>query len=106
MMNDAISRRALLEKLHEHEHGNHHAHFDDVWYFVRTAPSINAVPVVRCKDCKYRQTAHCPMYSDELEFYDDGFGNYDSDLVIHDRTVDDGFCHCGEKMDGDQHDST
>lgn len=63
---------------------------------VRTAPTIDAVEVVRCKDCKHRGFAgECPMC------YTEAF--YDGDLVCDggyvDGTVDEGFCHCGEKRD-------
>lgn len=60
---------------------------------VLTMPTIDAVPVVRCKDCKYRCTLVCPMYHTETCLDDlDGFDDYDVD-----RTDDDGFCHLGER---------
>ena len=57
----------------------------------------NYVPVVRCKDCRYRCESACPMF--HTEWYwdeDDGSDPYDVD-----RTEDDGFCYFGERMDGD-----
>ena len=61
---------------------------------VRDAESIDAVPVVRCRECKYRgDELKCPMCFDEWDEEDPGF------LRI-DKTVDDGFCHMGAKMDG------
>ena len=58
------------------------------------APTIDAVPVVRCRECKYRgDELKCPMCFDEWDEEDPGF------LRI-DKTVDDGFCHMGAKMDG------
>lgn len=66
-------------------------------YLVETAPTIDAVPVVRCVDCKYRCTLVCPMYHTETCLDDlDGFDDYDVD-----RTDDDGFCHLGERRDGE-----
>lgn len=34
---------------------------DPVVIEVQVAPIIDAVPVVRCKDCQYRETHHCYM---------------------------------------------
>lgn len=100
MMNDAISRKALLEKLHEHEHGNPHAHFDDVWYFVRNAPSINAVPVVHARwermdeYCNHAREFKCTACKRSVHY--DYFT----------RSCDYDFCpNCGAKMDGVEHDS-
>ena len=60
------------------------------------APTIDAEPVVRCKDCKHRGYDACPMCFDYDE-YDEDFGY---EFRVIDRTVDDGFCHKGAKMDG------
>lgn len=57
------------------------------------APTIDAVEVVRCKDCKHRGISdECPMCYTE-DSYDEDYG-YDYWDV--DKTEDDGFCHCGE----------
>lgn len=58
------------------------------------------VEVVRCKDCKYRGELDCPMYHEELQDCDDGDYVY-TDVVAIDNTVDDGFCHCGEREGGE-----
>ena len=34
---------------------------DDMKYELENAPTIDAEPVVRCKDCKWQITAYCPM---------------------------------------------
>ena len=52
------------------------------------APAVDAVPVVRCKDCLKRNTADCPM-SDAFESYP----FYD--------TKDDDFCSYGERREGE-----
>lgn len=59
-------------------------------------PTIDAVEVVRCRDCKHRGIAgECPMcYTEDYYDEDDGYDYWDVD-----KTVDDGFCHCGEKVD-------
>ena len=64
---------------------------------IDSAPAINAGPVVRCRDCKYRCTYRCPMYHTETCLDDlDGFDDYNVD-----RTDNDGFCHLGARMDGE-----
>lgn len=68
----------------------------DVLRCVLKAPIIDAVPVVRCKDCKHRGTCDCPMLR-EIEYYDEDDGWDYRDI---DNTDDDGFCHNGAKMDG------
>lgn len=54
---------------------------------IKNLPAVDAVEVVRCKDCKYRGDAYeCPKH----------FAHYhgeDSDF-----TVDDGYCELGEKL--------
>lgn len=65
---------------------------------VNALPALDAVPVVRCVDCKYRCTLICPMY--HMEYCDDGDGLYcDYDV---DRTDADGFCHLGERWEGEE----
>ena len=62
------------------------------------APTIDAVPVVRCVDCKYRCTLVCPMYHTETCLDDlDGFDDYNVD-----NTDNDGFCHLGERWEGEE----
>ena len=51
------------------------------------AVPAGAVPVVRCRECKHRDSSYCPMHHE----------NYACDA--DDYTEDDGFCHCGEKLD-------
>lgn len=59
------------------------------------APTIDAVPVVRCRECKYRGYDSCPMCHDEY-YYDEDDG---ADFWTVDNTEDDGFCNMGTKMD-------
>lgn len=62
------------------------------------APTIDVVPVVRCKDCWKRGGYQCPMYHTETCLDDlDGFDDYNVD-----RTDDDGFCHLGERWEGEE----
>ena len=63
---------------------------------IERSPTVDAVPVVRCKDCKHRGDYGCPMYHEEyIEWEDDGY--HESEIVEHDRTRDDGFCDLGER---------
>ena len=63
---------------------------------IRQAPTIDAVSVVRCRECKYRGYDACPMCHDEYTYDEDDGGDY----FTVDNTTDDGFCHMGAKMDG------
>lgn len=61
--------------------------------YIEDAPTVDAVPVVRCKDCKNRGTPYnCPMRKLVMPFQ--GAGSYE------DCTEDDGYCHMGELKDG------
>lgn len=60
---------------------------DDARLVLEDALDIDAVPVVRCKDCKHRGGYNCPMYHTETSLDDlDGFDDYNVD-----RTDGDGF---------------
>ena len=64
--------------------------YEDCWneegcvydHFISNSPTINAVPVVRCWECKYHNKPTCPM---RLSF------NW---------TKDDDFCSYGERKEG------
>lgn len=53
------------------------------------APTIDAVEVVRCKDCKRRGTENCAMT----------FNTEDNGYYLTDWTSDDGFCSWGERKE-------
>ena len=57
--------------------------------FLNALPTIDAVPVVRCRDCKHRKTGKCP----NTDYTYQG-GRFD-------YTKDDGYCSYGERKDGD-----
>jgi len=52
--------------------------------------------IIRCKNCKHRDSNDCPMYYEEWIEIDEGDGYFDTDTIIHDPTTDEGFCHCAE----------
>lgn len=53
-------------------------------------PSVDAVPVVRCKDCKHYNTTG----------YSDGFG-WCEDNVVNTGTWDDFYCARGKRRDSE-----
>ena len=61
---------------------------DIAWNKIDQAPTIDAVPVVRCKDCIRRyDTDECPMcFLSEGKYYEYTNGN--------------GFCNRGERKEG------
>jgi hypothetical protein len=60
---------------------------------IDSAPTVDAVPVVRCKDCVNRGTSYsCPMR--KLVMPVEGPGAYE------DCTEDMGFCHMGKRREG------
>lgn len=69
---------------------------DTVRYAIKNihdVEAIDAVPVVRCKDCKNRGTPYsCPMRKLVMPWQ--GAGSYE------DCTEDEGYCHMGKRKDG------
>ena len=62
----------------------------------RTTTTVDAVEVVRCKDCKHRKNPEeCPMCFTEVVDVVGGRMYKFTDL-----TSDNGYCHMGAKMDG------
>ena len=43
---------------------------------VREQPTVDAVEVVRCKDCEYRDTGYCAFDCFDYEATDDSFCSY------------------------------
>ena len=63
----------------------------DVLRIVCDAPTIDAVPVVMCKDCKHRKDPFvCPMCGECVAPEGEDWG-------VYDWGEDDGFCHKGER---------
>ena len=59
--------------------------------------NITITDLIRCKDCRHRQDPNiCPMTLEEWVEIDEGDGCYDSDYILHDNTIDDGFCDRGD----------
>lgn len=94
-MSDLISRKALLEKSHrlyesyvwEDDIGVDAVDVSDI----EAAPSVEAVPVVRCKDCR-----HCkPVVNENCEVV----GCWCDEFEIVD-VAENHFCSRGERKDG------
>lgn len=64
-------------------------------------PTIDAVPVVRCRECKHRSTEDCPMYF-HSSYWHEGYEEYVDDDTDH--TEDDYFCQEGERKEGADND--
>ena len=60
---------------------------------VNVMETVDAVPVVRCKECVLRGSDYCPMCHDEYTYDEDDGGDY----YTVDNTDDDGFCHIGKR---------
>ena len=54
-----------------------------IWRTIDDAPTIDAVPVVRCKDCSKRNSPFCMAFE------------------LKDGPQDDDYCSLGEKLDTD-----
>lgn len=68
--------------------------FNEMLLRLKDAPTIDAVPVVRCKDCwKRGDDANCPMCSENY-CYDEECG---TEYYTVDRTQDNDFCNGGER---------
>ena len=62
-MNDLISRAAAKEAVCNHIRGGT-TELARIFKEIDNAPAVNAVPVVRCKDCKYWNTSRKSRYFD------------------------------------------
>ena len=87
-----INREALLsfEKMDADlcaSCGEHHT-AEDVIMMIKTAPTVDAVPVVRCEKC----IAYTPV--------DDNTGKCVFLIGEHQYVVPDGYCYLGERKEG------
>ena len=76
-MDDLISRQEAIDVVENCEPG-------EELFMIESLPSIDAVPVIRCKDCKIRYTDRCGMFDVEAEW---------------EWTEDNGFCQYGERKE-------
>lgn len=86
MNDDLISRKALKADVKAWAHDA--LDLRTISQLIDSAPAVDAVEVVRCKDCKHRGDPYgCNMY----------FACWHGDDI--DRTDDNGFCECGVKRE-------
>ena len=71
---------------------------DVVTPIVVSQPTVDAVEVIRCRDCKHRPTG---TNRDDLEFPDDKCPCKCEDYWYSWKPSDDWFCKNGERKDGD-----
>lgn len=91
---DADALRNVFDAMHAIPGGSHFDHLVllGIKKHIDDTPTIDAVPVVRCRECVFRgQHDLCPM---NVRVY------MLDEAAYLDCTEDDGFCHKGEKMDG------
>ena len=85
-----INREALLSYADLWASCGEHYTSEDVIMMIKTAPTVDAVPVVRCRECKHYATA-----------------DFDGDILygctLHSAMLDitpDSFCSYGERKEG------
>ena len=85
-----INREALLSYADLWASCGEHYTAEDVIMMIKTAPTVDAVPVVRCRECKHYDTA-----------------DFDGDILcgctLHSAMLDitpDSFCSYGERKEG------
>ena len=66
--------------------GEHHT-AEDVIMMIKTAPTVDAVPVVRCRECKWWQE-------------DDDIGHCDNPDGLDNYAKPEDFCSYGERKEG------
>lgn len=98
-MNDYIDRALLSKPIYaeednatgfgmtEYEQDSYNEGIDVSWNRVLAAPNVDAVPVVRCKDCKHYRGVKGNERCGEFEYY---------------FPEDNDFCSCGERKRGDE----
>ena len=92
-----INREALLsfEKMDADlcaSCGEHHT-AEDVIMMIKTAPTVDAVPVVRCRECKKKNKKKCPMTIVN-------FGRDGKEILVQNHVNDDFYCAAGERKEG------
>ena len=68
--------------------GEHHT-AEDVIMMIKTAPTVDAVPVVRCQECKHRGTDDCIFHIKGEPA--------DEELLLK---LDNDFCSYGKRKEG------
>lgn len=98
-MTDYIDRQAAIEALRRAEALTRAFGYHNVIETIRDIPSADVEPVVRCKDCVHQTK----FWHNDRRMKNGGYYIYGCDLVdgYSHVCLDDDFCSCGERMDGD-----
>lgn len=79
-MNDLINRRVAIKAIADLENCyNGYSDTYDKSYIIgvlEEQPTVDAVPVIRCKDCKHWQCDDSESYCDELGIFDTDMNSY------------------------------
>ena len=60
---------------------------------IDNAPTVDAVPVVRCRECKKKNKKKCPMTIVN-------FGREGKEILVQNHVPDDFYCAAGERKEG------
>ena len=82
-----INREALLSYADLWASCGEHYTAEDVIMMIKTAPTVDAVPVVRCRECKWWQE-------------DDDIGHCDNPDGLDNYAKPDDFCSYGKRKEG------
>jgi hypothetical protein len=104
-MAELIEREALLDEIQlAIEDGGCVNHEHDIMDCIRYAPTVDAVPVVRCRECRYAQpiSDRAARAFNAERVRDCTSQRGDWKMVYGFSVVDaDGYCDEGERMDAD-----
>ena len=88
-----INREALLSYADLWASCGEHYTEEDVIMMIMTAPTVDAVPVVRCRECKKKNKKKCPMTIVN-------FGRDGKEILVQNHVPDDFYCAAGERKEG------
>lgn len=91
-MSDLISRSELIEELKESLDDTalqHTLEFFGVYDIIRSQPTVEAIPVVRCKECEQWGKIKHPAQTERIKVC--GWGRY--------FTGENGYCVYGKKVE-------
>ena len=88
-----INREALLSYTDLWASCGEHYTEEDVIMMIKTAPTVDAVPVVRCRECKKKNKKKCPMTIVN-------FGRDGKEILVQNHVADDFYCAAGERKEG------
>ena len=94
--NDLISRAALIRDIKQHVPMPNTQELYEINLCIIDAPAVDAVPVVRCKDCRKRNTSQCSIAWIESDPF---IGEDIVSMFYEPDDPDNWFCADGERAD-------